>query len=58
MKKYVKPDIEALYSDFVLMAGMSLHDEIGDGQLVNDFIFEEDENNFYSNIKVWGEEEY
>ena len=22
MKKYVKPDIEALYSDFVLMAGM------------------------------------
>ena len=57
MKDYVKPEIDIIHSDFVLMSGMSLHDEIGDGQLANDFIFEDEDSYTYSNVKVWGEDE-
>lgn len=43
MKKYLKPSIAKVNIDEVIMAAMSLHDEIGDGQLGKGAFFEEEE---------------
>ena len=43
MKKYIKPISECIDSEMTLPIMMSLHDEIGDGQLANSFDFEEDD---------------
>ncbi len=44
MKKYVKPITEYAEGTLALPLMMSLNDEIGDGQLVNTFEFDEEEN--------------
>lgn len=43
MKKYIKPISECFDSEMTLPIMMSLHDEVGDGQLANSFEFEEDD---------------
>ena len=43
MKKYIKPISECIDSEMSLPVMMSLHDEVGDGQLANSFDFEEDD---------------
>ena len=43
MKKYIKPFSECIDSEMSLPVMMSLHDEVGDGQLANSFDFEEDD---------------
>lgn len=43
MKKYVKPSIAMVNYDEYIMAAMSLHDEIGDGQLGKGAFIEEED---------------
>ena len=43
MKKYLKPAIAMVNYEEFIMAAMSLHDEIGDGQLGKGVFFEEEE---------------
>lgn len=43
MKKYLKPAIAMVNYDEMIMAAMSIHDEIGDGQLGKETFFEEEE---------------
>lgn len=43
MKKYLKPAISMVNYDEYIMASMSTHDEIGDGQLGKETFFEEEE---------------
>ena len=40
-KDYIKPAIKLQVTEEQLMAAMSLHDEIGDGQLGKDAAFDE-----------------
>ena len=54
MKKYVKPSIAMVNYDEFIMAAMSLHDEIGDGQLGKEAFFEEEEAPA-ANLSVWDE---
>ena len=42
MKKYIKPITECIDGEITFPLMMSLHDEIGDGQLANTFDFEEE----------------
>ena len=42
MKKYLKPSIAMVNYDEFIMAAMSTHDEIGDGQLGKETFFEEE----------------
>ena len=42
MKKYLKPSIAMVNYDEFIMAALSTHDEIGDGQLGKDALFEEE----------------
>ena len=65
MKKYIKPISECIDSEMTLPIMMSLHDEIGDGQLANSFDFEEEDAedvNFppFINVKkeITGNKEY
>lgn len=43
MKKYLKPSIAMVNYDEFIMAAMSTHDEIGDGQLGKETLFDEEE---------------
>ena len=43
MKKYLKPSIAMVNYDEFIMAALSTHDEIGDGQLGKGAIFEEEQ---------------
>lgn len=43
MKKYVKPITECVEGTVSMPLMLSLYDEVGDGQLVNSFDFEEEE---------------
>ncbi|MBQ6209753.1 MAG: hypothetical protein IJK42_08290 [Prevotella sp.] len=43
MKKYMKPAIAMVNYDEMIMAAMSVHDEIGDGQLGKETFFEEEQ---------------
>ena len=43
MKKYVKPSIAMVNYDEFIMAALSTHDEIGDGQLGKGAFIEEEE---------------
>ena len=43
MKKYMKPAISMVNYDEYIMAALSTHDEIGDGQLGKETFFEEEE---------------
>lgn len=55
MRKYLKPALSVVTLDGEeIMAALSLHDEIGDGQLGKATSFEEEADNSYSNMKsVW-----
>ena len=55
MKKYLKPSIAKVNIDEVIMAAMSLHDEIGDGQLGKGAFFEEEEAAPAESRCVWDE---
>ena len=54
MKKYVKPSIAMVNYEESVMATLSLHDEIGDGQLGKGTFFE-DEEAPATNHSVWDE---
>lgn len=43
MKKYLKPSIAMVNYDEFIMAAMSTHDEIGDGQLGKETFLNEEE---------------
>ena len=43
MKRYIKPCVDIHAAAMTLPVMMSLHDEVGDGQLANDFNFEEED---------------
>ena len=43
MKKYVKPITECVEGTVSMPLMLSLYDEVGDGQLVNSFDFEDEE---------------
>lgn len=51
MKKYLKPTISKVNIDEVIMAALSTHDEIGDGQLGKETFFEEED----APASVWDE---
>lgn len=55
MQKYIKPALSVVILDGEeIMAAMSLHNEIGDGQLGKATSFEEEADNSYPNMKsVW-----
>jgi len=55
MRKYLKPALSVVTLDGEeIMAALSLHHEIGDGQLGKATSFEEEADNSYSNMKsVW-----
>lgn len=43
MKRYIKPCVDIHDATMTLPVMMSLHNEVGDGQLTNDFNFEEED---------------
>ena len=54
MKRYIKPCVDIHDATMTLPVMMSLHDEVGDGQLTNEFDFEE-EDYTPSAKNVWGD---
>ena len=54
MKRYIKPCVDIHDAAMTLPVMMSLHDEVGDGQLTNEVNFEEEEYSFTTK-NVWEE---
>ena len=57
MKKYIKPESMILSAEMQILAGMSLHNEVGDGQLANFGNLDIDDLAATPNIDVWGKDD-
>lgn len=55
MKKYIKPSIAMVNYDEFIMAALSTHDEVGEGQLGKGAFFEEEEAAPAASHSVWDE---
>ena len=57
MRIYIQPTVEMHDGIMTLPVLMSLHNEIGEGQLTNYGNFDTDDLSLTTNKSVWGEEE-
>ncbi len=54
MKRYIKPCVDIHDATMTVPVMMSLHDEVGEGQLTNEMNFDEEEYSFTMK-NVWDE---